>query len=514
MLCYCKSHITMKDLIELVQILSKQKTYSIQIIGENFNGDTKLEQLYNGILEGEYDSDEEAADAIYKSKSTGKAYKKLRTKLKKRLINTIFFIDKKSPDFNEYQKAYYNTCKEWAAMKILLGREARVAAIMLAQKIIRQAKHFEFTELTLDTARILRMHYAVFEGNKSKADQYDELVKDQMVILEEEAQAEMYYESLVLRYVTSKSTQTEISDQARDYAKMLRPTVEKYPTHRMGLCLFLIEVIQHMSVNDYPKTLETCRRAIAFFEDKDYHAKITLITFLYQQLACEIKLRDYDSGWKTAEKCLEMISPGPTNWFKAMELTFMLSLHSGEYDRAYDLMYQATHNSRFPLQSKMLIETWKIYEAYARALYEIGHVNIEKKSRVPGKFRLGKFANEVRTFAKDKSGMNIPIIVVEFLFRLIHGKFDDLIDKEESIRRYCNRHLREEDTRRSDIFIKMLLLFPSCSFDKEVIREKAAPMLQELADVPLESASQSFEIEIIPYEDLWELIFDFDEIYG
>lgn len=199
----------MKDLIELIQILSKQKTYSIQIIGENFNGDTKLEQLYNGILNGEYMSDEEAAEQIYQSNSNGKAYKKLRTNLKKQLINTVFFIDRKSADFNEYQKAYYNTCKEWAAMKILLGREARVAAIMLAQKIIRQAKQFEFTEITLDTARILRMHYAVFEGDQSKAEQYDELVREQMLILEEEAKAEMLYEGLVLRYVNSKSTQTD-----------------------------------------------------------------------------------------------------------------------------------------------------------------------------------------------------------------------------------------------------------------------------------------------------------------
>jgi hypothetical protein len=503
----------MKDLIELIQILSKQKTYSIQIIGENFNGDTKLEQLYNGILNGEYMSDEEAAEQIYQSNSNGKAYKKLRTNLKKQLINTVFFIDRKSADFNEYQKAYYNTCKEWAAMKILLGREARVAAIMLAQKIIRQAKQFEFTEITLDTARILRMHYAVFEGDQSKAEQYDELVREQMLILEEEAKAEMLYEGLVLRYVNSKSTQTEIAEEAARAADVLRPVIEKHPTHRIGLCLYLIEVMRHMSINDYARTLEICQEAIAFFERKEYNAKVTLITFLYQQLACEIKLRDYAAGEQTAEKCLSMLSPGPTNWFRAMELYFMLSLHSGQYSKAFGLMQQAMKNNRFQFQAKTQIETWKIYEAFARALFEMDMVELDPKVRKPGKFRVGKFLNEVPIFSKDKSGMNIPIIIIQLLFMLLHGKTDELIDREESIRRYCNRHLREEDTHRSDIFIKMLLLFPSCSFDKNLILEKAAPMLEELAALPLESASQSFEIEIVPYEALWELICNRQEIF-
>lgn len=504
----------MKDLIELIHILSKQKTYSIQIIGENFNGDTKLEQLYNGILSGNYMSDEDAAEQIYQSNSNGKAYKKLRTKLKKQLINTIFFIDRKSADFNEYQKAYYNTCKEWAAMKILLGREARVAAIMLAQKIIRQAKQFEFTEITLDTARILRMHYAVFEGDQGKAEQYDELVREQMAILEEEARAEMLYESLVLKYVNSKSTQTEISEEAQKAAEILRPIADRHPTHRIGLCLYLIEVIRHMSINDYQKTLEICQEAIAFFEKKEYNAKVTLITFLYQQLACEIKLRDYAAGEETAEKCISMLSPGPTNWFRAMELYFMLSVHSGQYSKAYGLMQQAMKNNRFQFQSKTQIETWKIYEAFARALYELGAVELDAKTRKPGKFRVGKFLNEVPVFSKDKSGMNIPIIIIQLLFMLLHGKSDEIIDREESIRRYCNRHLREEDTRRSDIFIKMLLLFPTCSFDKACIQEKAAPMLKELAALPLESASQSFEIEIIPYEALWDLLLNHEEIFA
>ncbi len=495
----------MKDLKELIQVISKQKTSSIQIIGDGFDGDTKQERLYEGILNNEFESDDDAAHDLYKSNANSKSYKNLRTNLKKRLINTVFFIDQKQAGFNEYQKAYYTCCKEWAAVKILLGREARVAAIQLAHKILRQTLKFEFTDLTIDVARILRLHYAVFEGDEKKFNQYDEIVQTQEAIHRAETAAEKYYEQLVLNYVTAKSTQTEINEQAAAFSEALEQMVETHSSHNLHRTFYLIEVIRYMAVNDYKATNELCGKAIEFFESKPYVSKISLVTFLYQQLACLIQLKEFEKGKSIAEKCLSLITPGLINWFKAQELYFMLNMHCDDLQKAYLVLDSAMRHSRFRFQSEAIIETWKIYEAFIRFLLEIDQIQA-LKGKKPGNFRLSKFLNELPIFSKDKKGMNIPIMILNMLFMTIQGKHDDFIEKAESIRKYASRHLKTDHTERSETFIRMLLLLPANAFNKEEVKSKATPLLEELKAIPLETANQSFEIEIIPYENLWEFL--------
>ena len=54
----------------------------------------------------------------------------------------------------------------------------------------------------------------------------------------------------------------------------------------------------------------------------------------------------------------------------------------------------------------------------------------------------------------------------------------------------------------------MLLQIPACSFHKAAVERKTAKFLNRLKGMPLDVAKQSHEIEIIPYEELWELVID------
>ena len=111
-------------------------------------------------------------------------------------------------------------------------------------------------------------------------------------------------------------------------------------------------------------------------------------------------------------------------------------------------------------------------------------------------------------FSMDKKGVNIPILIIQLLFllqRKEHGKF---IDKCEALNAYSYRHLKKDDTFRSNCFIKMLLLLPKCNFHRIAVERKSKLLRAKLASVPLEIARQSAEIEIVPYEDLWGIVMD------
>jgi hypothetical protein len=119
-------------------------------------------------------------------------------------------------------------------------------------------------------------------------------------------------------------------------------------------------------------------------------------------------------------------------------------------------------------------------------------------------FKLAKFINETSIFSKDKSGMNIAIIVIKILILIQKRRFSQLLDEVEATEQYCYRHLRGDNTKRSYYFIKMLMQIPMGQFDRSVIEPKAARYLAKLKVIPLQVANQTAEIEIIPYEDLWQ----------
>ena len=54
----------------------------------------------------------------------------------------------------------------------------------------------------------------------------------------------------------------------------------------------------------------------------------------------------------------------------------------------------------------------------------------------------------------------------------------------------------------------MLLQVPQAQFHKEAVKRKADKYLKKLHEVPISNANQSTQIEIIPYETLWEYVLD------
>ena len=50
----------------------------------------------------------------------------------------------------------------------LLIRNAKITGIDQLERLLRHAKHFEFTELTLDILRVLRLQYSTVDGDIEK----------------------------------------------------------------------------------------------------------------------------------------------------------------------------------------------------------------------------------------------------------------------------------------------------------------------------------------------------------
>lgn len=126
----------------------------------------------------------------------------------------------------------------------------------------------------------------------------------------------------------------------------------------------------------------------------------------------------------------------------------------------------------------------------------------------PSKYKQGKFLNSIPVYSKDKRDLNVSSLIIQIVFVIVKKDYDQAIDRIEAIEKYCSRYLRKDENFRSNCFIKALLQVPISGFHKAGVERRAKKYIGQLSDVPLEMSNQPYEVEIIPYEDLWQIIMD------
>jgi len=487
---------------ELAFIVNRKKISGIELPVQK--GDSPLFQLYEGIHNNEFTSDEDALHQLFCGDKQESKYQKLKFQLKGHLLNSLFLIDLNEPHYNDRQRAYYECYKNWAAVKILLGKDARNSAVKLSLNILRQAERFEFTELVMDISRILRLHYGTRKGNLAKYEKYNALFKEYEQLWLMENNAEGRYTELVMHYVNSKATKPELESMAATYYEEIKTDLEKADSYRLRFSAYFIHLTQHMSRNDYAKSIEVAEDAIAYYKKKEYQATTPLLIFAYQLLVCYTQLKKYEQGEKIVSFCQSMVKEGSFNWFKFQENHFLLAMHTGQYQQAFRILQHTQSNPRFQYLPSSVLEVWKIFDAYCHYLVMMDQVKIEEVAAAPS-FRLSKFINEIPIFSKDKRGMNISILVIQVLILIRKGQYEKAADRIESVRKYAYRYLSKDHTYRSNCFIKMLCKLPSAHYHKIAVGRKAESLFLKLKKVPLDIANQAHDIEVIPYEQLWEL---------
>ena len=492
----------------LAELVARNKVKNIHVIGNPDAAPTKLERLYRGLCSNQWESEESAAQELNYKNAQSPAFQKLKTRLHDRLLNTLLFIDINQPNFTELQRAYYSCYKNVAAVKILLGRSSRSYAMPIAEKTLKTALSFEFTEIALTLAKDLRSHYSNIIGDSKKAASFNTIVKTQTNLYLAEIRADEYYSDLITNYVNSKATKPEIAKVAKDYSIKLRELLGENNSFRLNFVSYSVFILQYEILNDYRGTLKICQEAIQYFERKKQPPpSVVFWNFSLKMLLCYIQLKQYQLGEKTSDKCLSLQPIGSNNWFGSLNYSIILYFHSEQINRAFSCFITAITNKNYSKLPNPLIEPWRIHEAFIFYFIRTGKIENADSKNLKS-FRINKFLNEVPTYSKDKYGTNITILILHVLFLLLDGRYGEIIDRMESLKTYTHRYLRKDHTFRSNCFIKMLLQLPAASFHKEGVIRKAKKYKDKLESVPLEKANQSVEIEIVPYEMLWEFVLD------
>lgn len=494
----------MQELVELIGSINFSRLKSSGLWAVIFEEGSMLEQLCLAIEDGRVATDEDAIALLYGGERGGSKFFNLRERLKERLLNVVFLLEFKSASLSNRQKAYQECSRKWAAAILLNSKNVKRVSMGVFEDVLKQAIYYEFTDLALNALSYLKVYYGAIYGDAGRYAIYREMYRKYQEIWLLENEAEDSYTHLVSHFVNSKSSKTALSDTAKEYFDRLRPAMAQSDSFRLHLCGRLVEVMIYSSRNDYAATARVCEAAIAFFRTKPFESNLPLQAFYYQLIVCYLQMQEFEKGEAIMVQYQGVFEEGSFNWFKLQELFFLLAMYTRHYERAFEVLVMVqkklSGKGAYPAH---IVEMWKVYGAYVHFLIQIKQVT--PSFQPDSKFKLARFLNETPVFSKDKQGMNIPILVIQILFNLAARNYSESIDRMESIEKYCSRYLRQNETYRSSCFIKALLQFPLANFHPEAVRRKSQKYIDLLKSQPLEVANQTHEIEIIPYEHLWEL---------
>lgn len=493
----------MEDLIILVQLFQGTKFKSNGLLNILLEPETQMRHVYDALASGEIKTDQDALREIPSLHGSLSTLATVKSKLKDRLNDALLLVEFNDTEPNFRQKAYLECIKKWASITILLSRNYRELGLQRLEQLLRYTRKFEFTELTIEILYMLRLQTGLIYGREQQYGEYDALLRQYQDKRTKEDLAETLYANLMIDFVNSKSEKREIAKKAAEYFKEISHHLDTCDSYRLHIFGRLIQVAVYDNNNDYHQVIRLCEDAIAFFENKPYKSFSALQVFYYSLLVGHLNLRQYQHSRKVANQYRSLFKTGTYNWFKWEELHFLTELHGGNYESALTIWLQTTSRPEYADLPPSLAESWKIFEAYLFFLMRSGQLKERKETK---KIRIAKIWNEIQVSNRDKSGMNIPILVIQFLLALAEKKYGQCIDRQESLAKYRTRYLKPDNAARSHYFFRMLELIPKYEFNFSLIKMNAMPYLESLKALPFQTANQNFEVEIIPYESLWEIV--------
>lgn len=396
----------MQALKEIIHLLSQNQIHPFEHLksADGKSAPSKLLALYEGVANGQFHSDIEAEKAIYGDQAGRSAYRKLKSDLRDHLFEAVMNININQGDFSDYQAAYYQCHRQWLMVRILTGMNANTAALSLAARLLKQADRFDFTLLCMDIVSFLRLQYGLRESNDQKFNKAQEDFIQYRALYDAECLAEELYTNLIVRYVNHRSAPTEVHESAVNYYEKIKGYMQQHQSYKLQMYGYLIGLLSHISVNDYQRAEAFCNEAITFFGNRPYEARTPLQIFHYQNLICNIQLRQFEAGRTSAHECLKYLEEGTYNWFKYHELYLQLSFHSKEYQRADDTLKLILQHNQFHTLPEQEQSLWSVYGAYMYYLHLMGKIH----SNTPDKYKDALLTPKAPFTPKIKASLASP----------------------------------------------------------------------------------------------------------
>lgn len=463
----------------------------------------KEQRLIALVIEKPSKTDLELTKDLYSVSSPANraAFRQLRARVQEKLLNHLSFLDY-SGQQGSISKPFEIECRTLIYRASLLFLEGEnTISLRLLQRCLKRAHEAEFTSLAEQAANRLTTYYAEALDWRNYEKYINQLAGIRALQQLEQRSDEVYGRFIVTsaqsvvhrRQFISQSTSLlaelgEIHQQANSYTSFYN--------------LYRAQMTYAEYIGRYDDVLEITKKAQQQFDQGLINTKRFDLRFNYYWIVyAHLRTRRIAEGLALADAYTSAFNPVTSNWFFFYEHYLLLALHGQRYELSLRLLEQVMTNPSLPKIQESAKQRWELLYAYTMLMQPPSTpAPTQRSGRVP----ISELT--IPEYSRDKSGYNVFIIIYQLLDNLRAKRLDEVLLRLESLRKYQQRHLKDSSLLRSRTFIRLLLLLPDNEFSAEQVvkHTRVVTQLETLHSAPFVTEG-STEIEIIPYEHLWEL---------
>ena len=493
-----------KDYISLLVEFKIEKNKLTAILGE----DTKLRHFYEGVAHKTMTTEDEAAAVIYGQGVTASDanFRRLKTDLKKKLQQLLLMIDfSQHKAFNDYQKAGYSTFKNLAIFKTLRGRSKRSATADIAKQIFEDASHHGFTDAILWSAEYLKTHHGRVDVDEKKRVLYTAAYSTALDAFYAEKKAEFFVDDFIRHFVKKKATQKWLEPQLIERCGIL-DSFDSIDSPTFITQSGLMHIYRYLVINDYKRALPECNKYIAQLEARPTLHKGGLATLLQQKIVCCMMLKQFDEAVAIGLRSRDLAIKGQHNWYNNCIILMQLYIRREDLDKAWVVYQEALGHENFKSQTEATQETVSLYGAHLSWFIGTQSLSVAKEDHEAAQnFKVQRFMNDLSILSSDKSGMNIPVLLLQILHLFSTNKYDAISERLEAVRKYQSRYAGEDTDTRLKALVRLLEIADSDAYNYKTLDKD--PKIAELHDFLIGTVADienmNHQTEVIAYENYW-----------
>ena len=484
-----------KDLIKIVTDNTKKNIPLLDLKNQHQNGNKEM-NLFLGIKNGQFSSDEEASSGIYGSQEIDFKFRMLKSRLSRKLLNHLFFMDFSTNKFTLSTNLYQEALDYFHFSRMLLNIGETKLGTKLLFKTIDLAKEGEYTAVLSDCLRELREVYA-----KTYRPKLFQNIKNQMKEIEalehQEEKADVIFKEIRL-YINSTINNRKKSFEPFNKALIeLEKLYKQTNSYNIFDKYFKLKICYFELAGEFDKVLKFADRIEKDFEHGNINQK--RFDHLFVNIArgnALIKLRKFDQGCVFLEKMLNELDSASKDWYQFAEKYVMLNIQNEQYEKATDVFFRVAGNKTFgDLDEKDQLR-WNVIRGY---LYYLAD-----NKKLIRKFDFEQFVQNTPEFIKENAGYHVSILILQIL-HFLDGDLAHLHEKLDAIDDYVNRYLNNSFSKRTKTFCKLLHKVAIHNRDFDTIVVKSRYLQEKLYESNV--AGESFvDFEIVPYEYLWDIV--------
>ena len=184
----------------------------------------------------------------------------------------------------------------------------------------------------------------------------------------------------------------------------------------------------------------------------------------------------------------------------------MLSMQTGNYINAMAVFNETSNHSKYKKLRTFNREKWKIYEVYLNYFLESdAALSLVAAAQKRKPFRASRFLNDPLLYPKDQRIFTVLMIIAQIMFFLDKRSYNSVTERIDRLKSYATRQLKKDEYFRAAQFVKLLQQLNKSGYQKSNL-SNIDKYYERLKQRTFNYKGKINELEIVPYEDLWDHI--------